>query len=145
MDYLRAFYSPLLKKRVSKKNMYSGVCKTFQKNARARRKRGGNMRKTLRNQIKANLLEELNRNGVFSKFYLDIVEDYMSLWDTKNALISDIEKRGAVVPYTSNTGQTNPKKNESVGELLKVNAQMLKILETLNFKPGLVVDDSDEL
>ena len=69
----------------------------------------------------------------------------MSLWDTKNALISDIEKRGAVVPYRSNTGQTNQKKNESVGELLKVNAQMLKILETLNFKPGLVVDDSDEL
>lgn len=86
-------------------------------------------------EIKQDLLDQLERNGTVGKYYLDLVEDYIALWDTKNLLITDIKERGAVVTYTSNVGVENQKKNESVGELLKVNAQMLKILDGLGITP----------
>ena len=95
----------------------------------------------LREEIRGQLLDRLDQEGTLGQFHLDLVEDYMALWDTKNALIEDVRRRGAVVPYTSNTGQVNEKKNESVGELLKVNGQMLKILESLGVKPGTAPDD----
>lgn len=50
----------------------------------------------------------------------------------------------AVVPYTSNSGNVNMKKNDSIDQLLKVNAQMLKILSDLGLHPEMEGAD-DEL
>ena len=101
-------------------------------------------KKALKKQIKQDLLDQLDRNGTHGDYYQDLVEDYMTLWDAKNALVEDINKRGVVVEYTSNTGQTNMKKNESVGELLKVNAQMTKLLDALGITPAQVIGDDDD-
>lgn len=102
--------------------------------------------KSMRKLIKQDLLDQLERNGTYGRYYLDLVEDYMAMWDAKNALIEDIRQRGTVIEYTSNTGQTNPKKNESVGDLLKVNAQMTKLLDSLGISPAQVdADDDDEM
>lgn len=89
-----------------------------------------------REEIKQDLLDQLERNGTIGKYYTDLVDDYMSLWDVKNGLIADIKERGSVVPYVTVTGTVNMKKNESVGELLKVSAQMLKILDGLGIQPA---------
>ena len=100
----------------------------------------------LRTEIKQDLLDQLERNGTVGKYYLDLVGDYMKMWDAKNMLIKDIEARGAVVDYVSNNGTKNKKKNESVGELIKVNAQMTKLLDSLGIEPAQVaVDDDDEM
>lgn len=100
---------------------------------------------SLRKEIKRDLLDQLERNGTIGKYYLDLVDDYMKLWDTKNLLIADIDERGAVVNYVSNNGTINKKKNESVGDLLKVNAQMTKLLDSLGIEPAQVaVDDGDD-
>ena len=91
------------------------------------------------------MLDELERNGTVGKYYTDLVDDYMTLWDTKNLLKADVKERGAVVEYVSNNGTINKRKNESVGELVKVNDRMVKLLEALGITPDGAVNDDDEM
>ena len=98
--------------------------------------------------LKQSLLDQLEENGNKKDFFVDLVEDYMRLWVIKNQLIEDIEERGVAVKYNNGGGQFGVKKNENVGELLKVNTQMLKILTQLEIKaiPTTAEDlDDDEL
>lgn len=101
-------------------------------------------KKTMRKRIRHDLLEKLECNGTSGQHYMDLVEDYMALWDIKNMLTQDIQERGAVVVYVSNTGNENLKKNESVGELVKVNDRMVKLLDALGISPAQVSDEDDE-
>lgn len=95
--------------------------------------------------IKQDLLDQLERNGTVGKYYIDLVNDYMEMWDAKCRLAEDIKQRGVMPEYTSNTGQKNYKKNESVDALLKVNAQMLKLLSELGIKPAQEDGTEDDL
>lgn len=99
----------------------------------------------LREDIKRDLLDELERKGTVGKYYTDLVCDYMVLWDAKNLLKKDIEERGAVVEYISNNGTVNKRKNESVGEMVKVNDRMVKLLDALGITPDSVVTEDDEM
>ena len=91
----------------------------------------GKARKTL---IKEDLLDQLERQGIFGKHYVDLVNDYMALWDIKNKLIKDVKDRGVTVKYQNGADQWGYKKNDSIAELNKTNAQMLKILSELGLK-----------
>ena len=93
-------------------------------------------RELTRLRIRSDLVDQLERNGTVEEYYRDLIEDYMHLWDAKNSLIDDIDRRGVTCIYTSNSGQENRKKNESVGELLKVNAQMIKLLDAIGISPS---------
>ncbi|HCA29317.1 MAG TPA: RNA polymerase subunit sigma-70 [Ruminococcaceae bacterium] len=86
-------------------------------------------------EIKQDLIDQLDRNCTVGKYYTDLIDDYMDLWVTKNLLISDIQKRGAVVTYNNGGGQKGRKKNDSIDQLIKVNAQMLKLLSEIGIKP----------
>lgn len=97
--------------------------------------------------IQESLIEELRKNGNESEFFIDLVKDYMSLWVIKNKLIDDIEERGVVSKYQNGKDQWGYKRNDSVGELNKVSAQMLKILTQLKIQPKVIEsipDDSDD-
>lgn len=102
------------------------------------------MAATKKTKIKKDLLDQLERKGIYGSQYLDLVNDYMSLWDIKNKLIKDIKKRGVVVEWQNGPGQSGLKKNDSVGELKKINDQMLKILKALDLEPGDEVGDDDD-
>lgn len=98
------------------------------------------MAKPSKGRIKKDLLDQLERKGVQGKYYIDLVNDYIALWEIKNMLIQDIKKRGVAIPWqTLNKDgeivQSGHKKNESIAELNKTNAQMLKILKELDIKP----------
>lgn len=102
----------------------------------------------IREQIRQDLTDQLERQGVYGQHYLDLIEDYMALWDTKNALIGDIKKRGVMTKYQNGQNQWGFKKNDSVGNLVKVNKQMLELLKELglraaNFEAG--SDDDEEM
>ena len=101
----------------------------------------------LRKAIKDDLLAQLVRNGTGGECYTDLVDKYMDFWDTEMALIKDIKLRGVVVSYDNGGGQKGMKKNDSIDQRIKVNAQMLKILDSLGIKPiGNYTDgDDDEL
>ena len=102
------------------------------------------MRNNLYKEIKEDLLLQLSINETEEKIYIDLVDDYMSLWDIKNRLIQDIRDRGVTVLW-ENGKQNGYKKNDSISELVKVNTQMLKILNDLNLKPSPKVDDEYDL
>ncbi|TWH49603.1 P27 family phage terminase small subunit [Sporomusa sp. KB1] len=105
-------------------------------------------RKVKKIDIENDLMEQLERNGVYGNQYTDLVNDYMALWQIKNKLIADIRKRGVMVAWNNGPNQGGYKKNESIGELNKTNAQMLKILNDLGLRatelkaPG---DDDEEM
>lgn len=90
---------------------------------------------TLRGDIRSDLMGQLKAGGITGRQYADLVEDYMRLWDTKNGLLDDIKTRGTKVKVET-AAATNIKTNDSVPDLLKVNAQMLKILDCIGIKPS---------
>lgn len=93
------------------------------------------MGKATKQEIKSDLIDQIERNGTTGNYYLDLVDDYISLWHVKEMLIEDIESRGATVSYRNSESQYGTKKNESIDQLLKVNQQMIKILDALGIKP----------
>jgi phage terminase small subunit len=103
--------------------------KNIQPKKKSSRKKGYTKNSKLRSNIEKDLIEQLNEKGAGHAHYIDMVKDYMSLWDVKNLLIEDINERGVVVTWNG-----NKKKNDSIGELNKTNAQMLKILSELDLK-----------
>ena len=107
------------------------------------------MARISKTKIKQDLIDQLERRGVYGQQYLDLINDYMALWDVKNALIKDIKERGVSVRYQNGKNQWGYKKNDSVSELTKVNAQMLRILQELGLRAtdidGAGDDDDDEM
>ena len=87
-------------------------------------------------RIRQDLLDQLERNGTVGKYYTDLVEDYMSFWLDKQLLIEDIRSRGVVVTYNNGGGQSGKKRNDSIADKIKVNAQMLNILNAIGVKPA---------
>ena len=99
-------------------------------------------------ELRKSLLDQLEENGNMKDFFIDLVNDYMSLWVIKNQLNDDIETRGVVTEYKNGANQYGTKRNDSIADLLKVNSQMLKILQQLEIKatPTITEDlDEDEL
>lgn len=96
-------------------------------------------------EIKEDLLQQMRMNQTTAKFYLDLIEDYMDLWLTKNLLLNDIKTRGVTVRYNNGGGQSGFKKNDSVEQVLKVNTQMIRILDSIGIKPSSAGGDDDEL
>ncbi|OPX47831.1 P27 family phage terminase small subunit [Clostridium thermobutyricum] len=103
---------------------------------------------TLRDEIKNNLLRQLEENNISGKHFIDLIEDYMNFFDIKNELQEDIKQRGAMTYWTRGR-ESGWKKNESLDALNKVNTQMLKILSELRLKPveiaASIGDDDDEI
>ena len=105
------------------------------------------MSRNLRNEIKEDLMNQLNQKGLSGKYYIDLVEDYMRLWDMKEMLAEDIKRRGVAVEQPGVKGIMVKKKNESCDQLLKTNKQMTSLLEYLDIKQkeNVVEGDDDEL
>ncbi|CRZ34599.1 P27 family predicted phage terminase small subunit [Herbinix hemicellulosilytica] len=96
-----------------------------------------------KSEIKQDLLDQLERNGTVGQYYIDLVNDYMELWDTKKKLIADIKDRGVTVKWQNGANQWGHKKNDSVDMLVKVNQQMIKLLAALGLKPSQDGDPDD--
>ena len=91
-------------------------------------------KKEIRNLIETDLKNQLLSSGNIGKQYDNLIYDYMYLYDLKEKLQKDIKKRGLRMKVTNGNGFETEKDNNSVGNLLKVNTQMLKILSDLNLK-----------
>lgn len=87
--------------------------------------------KKQKKKIKASLLDQLSNKGAATEHYIDLIEDYMNMWETKRLLFEDIDKRGVTYQDFSNIGVEVMKNNPSVKEVLSVNKQMLAILREL--------------
>lgn len=67
-------------------------------------------------------------------FYKDLIDDYVYYWSLKKNLIADIKKKGLRYKTMNGNGITVDKPNESVVNLQKTTATMLKILTDLKLK-----------
>lgn len=85
-------------------------------------------------QIKESLEKQLNLQGKTSEFYHDLVEDYVYYWTLKKQLIKDIKEKGIRYSAINGNGIEVEKPNESVINLQKTTATMLKILSDLHLK-----------
>lgn len=96
--------------------------------------------------VRKDLLDQLKCRGADTPAFKDLVEDYMSLWLTKELLRADIENTGIRVAYDNGGGQQGYKDNPSIERQIKVNAQMLKLLSELNIKTSNIMSEvEDEL
>lgn len=98
--------------------------------------------KPKKEQIKQDLIDQLERQGIYGQHYLDLINDYMELYEIKNKLLKDAKKN----PYTEwRNSETSygRKKNDSIDQAVKVNQQMLKILAFLNIKPSSHEEEHD--
>ena len=91
-------------------------------------------KKTLtQKEIKESLVKQLKLRGMNAEFYKDLVDDYVYYWSLKKKLIADIRKKG--IRYEAINGNVSVEKaNESVVNLQKTTATMLKILADLKLK-----------
>lgn len=104
----------------------------------------GEIAKPSRKRVRESLLDQLEDMGVISEFFIDLIDDYMSFWDIKKALLKDIKARGVSVEWRNSPTSFGFKKNDSISELIKTNAQMLKILQQLKISTDDESGDSDE-
>jgi len=96
--------------------------------------------------IKSSLLNQLKWKGVNSEHFLDLIEDYISLWGIKNRIIEDIKTRGVMYEDFSSVGIKMMKNNPSVKELVAINKQMLSLLKELELTTkNIAVEDDDDL
>jgi len=86
-------------------------------------------RDKLRNRIEKDLKKQLKEKEITGSHYIDMMQDYLSLWDLKCSLIEDIEDTGIQV-----SGMHGPKSNPSINDLHKTNDRMLKVLDALGLK-----------
>ena len=96
-------------------------------------------------KIKKDLINQLKLKGADTPTFLSQVNDYMSMWVTKEMLIADIEKRGANISYDNGGGQKGTKKNDSIADQVKINSQMLKLLDALDIKSTTLIGEGEEL
>ena len=84
--------------------------------------------------VKMSLIRQLELRGMSAEFYMDLVNDYIYYWSLKKKLIADIKSKGLRYKTVNGNGMTVEKANESVVNLQKTTATMLKILADLKLK-----------
>jgi len=95
-------------------------------------------------QIKNDLMNQLQYKNAYTPTFISQINSYMSMWVSQSLLNMDIEERGTYVTYSNGGGQEGTRKNDSVAESIKVNAQMLKLLDALDIKSTTLRSNTNE-
>lgn len=93
----------------------------------ASQKRGRISQKNIRESLQGQLTDK----GMSCTHYQELVNDYVKLWVIAGSLQEDINKRGCKVEKLDSRGQMQVVNNESIDQLIKTQASMLRILEVL--------------
>lgn len=94
--------------------------------------------------LRESLLQQLIQDGKNTPQNIDLIGTYMSFWATVEQLKWDIKERGVTVEYYTAKGDVNYKKNDNMAEMVKINGQMLRILQQLDIQTTISGED-DEL
>ena len=84
--------------------------------------------------LKKDLLDDLESRGLVGNQYTDKVEEYMDLWCLRNMLKEDIAERGVYVSYQNGANQKGTTDNKSVEKIVRVSSQLLSIWTALGFR-----------
>lgn len=97
-----------------------------------------------KNTIYIDLKNQLIANNNYTAYTEDLLQKYMRFTDIEDKLNEDITIRGVSVYWNNGGGQEGYKKNDSISELTKVNAQKAKLLSTLGIKAPESKDKGDD-
>lgn len=94
--------------------------------------------------IKQDMMNQLIARNSDSEFFESQVMEYIEYKKMLDALNEDIRTRGVVI---KSDGVTAFKRNDSIGESVKVKTIMLKLADSLGIKPSeqVLASDDDEL
>ena len=95
--------------------------------------------------IRSSLVDQLERSGNDTSYFLDLVDDYMKMYIIKELANADIMENGTSVEWRNSETQYGRKKNDSVDQILKTNQQMIKLLDMLGIKPEAGLEDDEDL
>lgn len=101
-------------------------------------------KKLKRGTIEKSLIEQLEAQHKDTRYAMDLVADYMRYYDVKQMLFDDIQTNGLRIQMVNGNGFRTEKPNESVPNLNKITATMLKILAELGLKDPATISKSDE-
>ena len=93
--------------------------------------------------IKESLLKQLKKKHANIAVFEDLIDDYMSLFDVKNACKRDIKQRGITFEEVNSKGAMVKKENPSVKNLINTNKQMLSIIDKLKLDPNSIESEDD--
>ncbi len=100
-------------------------------------------KKPTKTQVKEDLLQKLDSKGMVDKFYVDLVEDYMVLWDIKSALARECKQR-KMIPWKNGENQQGEKVNPAMKEFRDTNKRMTELLKSLGLEAPSKDDDNDD-
>ncbi len=84
-----------------------------------------------RTEIYESLYNALEKKGLTAAYFVDLLDQYMVLWDIQRKLTKDINERGPVVEWQNGANQKGLRKNDSIVELPKISKRMTDILRQL--------------
>lgn len=95
--------------------------------------------------LKNELEQQLTTHNNYNTITAELLEKYIDFTKIEDNLNDDIEKRGVSILWNNGGGQKGRKKNDSIAELVKINAQKIKILDKLGIKaPEARAEGDDE-
>lgn len=86
--------------------------------------------KNKRGKIRNALIDQMKAKSIYYEPYIDMVYQYLNLWDASQMLDDDIKARGVQVLDS----RGNVKKNDSVTQLVNVIKQMNLVLDKLGLQ-----------
>lgn len=101
------------------------------------------MGKITEKMMRDSLQSQLKAQGKVDDFYMDMVESYIFYWNMKNELEKDIKENGIRYTFTNGNGISTEKPNESILNLQKTTATMLKILSDLKLKEPTALEEDE--
>ena len=105
--------------------------------------KGGMIMKAIsKKTVEESLIEQLEIKGKCTKYYLDLVADYLYYYDLKKDLRKDIKKKGVRYISINGNGKEVEKANESIVNLHKTTQIMLKILQDLGLQDPIRGDET---
>ena len=96
-----------------------------------------------RKDVYNSLYSAMDAKGLTAAYFLDLLDQYMVLWDVQRKLTKDIKKRGPVVEWQNGANQKGLRKNDSIVELPKISKRMTDILRQLEVDCFIEVDPQE--
>ncbi|MDA1933039.1 P27 family phage terminase small subunit [Bacillus cereus] len=95
-------------------------------------------------QIKQDLLQQLENSGLYGMHYVDLVDDYMTMFDAKNKLARELKKKGPMIEWQNSESQKGVKANPATKEFRETNKRMTELLKVLGLKEPVYEGNDDD-
>ncbi len=94
-------------------------------------------------KIKQSLVEQLEKNGCKTDFYLSLVDDYLYYEEQERVMKDDIANRGLTFTAISAQGKEYDKDNPAIKAAVMFNKQKLAILKQLGLGIETIITDDE--